>query len=54
MNGIRRQKCNNGMSDTEEKYPFLTKVFDSSEEGYEKFFVKVFKINFSKYHEFYP
>jgi len=38
----------------EEKYPFLTKVFDSSEEGYEKFFVKVFKINFSKYHEFYP
>ena len=39
--------------DSEEKYPFLTKVFDSSEKGFEKFHVKVFKINFSKYHEFY-
>mgnify|MGYP001303056717 FL=1 len=38
----------------EEKYPFLTKVFDSSEEGFEKFHVKVYKIDFQKYHEPYP
>ena len=40
--------------ENEEKFPFLNKVFDSSEEKYQSFHVKVFKINFSKYHELYP
>lgn len=40
--------------DNEEKYEFLTKIFDSSEEEYQKFHVKIFKINFSKYHGLYP
>jgi len=38
----------------EKKYPFLSKVFDSSEEGFKKFHVKVYKIDFSKYHGTYP
>jgi 4-amino-4-deoxy-L-arabinose transferase-like glycosyltransferase len=38
----------------EEDYTFLTKVFDSSQNGYEKFHVKIFKLNFSKYHDSYP
>ena len=40
--------------DNEEKYEFLSKVFDSSEEGYQKFHVKIFKIDFSKYHGIFP
>tara|TARA_B100000029_G_scaffold416351_1_gene420573 strand:- start:2040 stop:3674 length:1635 start_codon:yes stop_codon:yes gene_type:complete len=43
-----------GLYDNEEKYPFFIKIFDSYEEGYQKFHVKVFEINFSKYHELYP
>ena len=30
----------------EEKYPYLTKVFDSLESGYKNYHVKIFKINF--------
>jgi hypothetical protein len=40
--------------DNEEKYEFLNKVFDSSQKKYEKFHVKIFKIDFSKYHGSYP
>tara|TARA_B110001454_G_scaffold77215_1_gene74800 strand:+ start:1637 stop:3271 length:1635 start_codon:yes stop_codon:yes gene_type:complete len=40
--------------DNEEKHEFLEKIFDSSQEGYQKFNVKVFKIDFSKYHDSYP
>jgi hypothetical protein len=38
----------------EEDYTFLTKVFDSSQDGYKKFHVKMFKLDFSKYHDSYP
>ena len=37
--------------ENEQKYKFLKKVFDSSEEGYEKFYVKVFEIDYKIYHE---
>tara|TARA_B100000029_G_scaffold358348_1_gene351171 strand:+ start:432 stop:2066 length:1635 start_codon:yes stop_codon:yes gene_type:complete len=40
--------------ENEDKFPFLNKVYDSSEEEYQNFHVKVFKINFLKYHELYP
>jgi len=40
--------------DNEEKYEFLSKIFDSSEEEYQKFHVKIFKIDFSKYHGISP
>lgn len=35
----------------EEKYPYLIKVFDTENEGYEKLKVKVFKINYDQYYE---
>ena len=38
----------------EEEYPFFDKIYDSIDHDYQKFHVKVFKINFSKYHELYP
>lgn len=37
----------------ESKYPFLIKIFDSNEEGYEEFKVKIFEINYKKYHSLY-
>ena len=40
-----------GLYENEQKYKFLKKVFDSSEEGYEKFYVKVFEIDYKIYHE---
>ena len=35
--------------DNEQNYKFLKKVFDSSEEGYQKFNVKIFEINYNPY-----
>ncbi len=35
----------------EDKYPFLIKVFDSEKEGYKKLKVKVFKIDYEKFHK---
>ena len=35
--------------DDEQKYNFLKKVFDSSKEGYQKFNVKIFEINYNSY-----
>jgi len=37
--------------DHEEKYPYLTKVYDSTEQGFKKFKVKVFEINYDKFHK---
>ena len=34
----------------ESKYPYFEKIFDSNERKYEKFKVKVFEINYEKYH----
>ena len=35
----------------EKQYPYLIKIFDSSEYGYEKLKIKVFEINYEKFHE---
>ena len=35
--------------DDEQKYNFLKKVFDSSTDGYQKFNVKIFEINYNSY-----
>ena len=35
----------------EEKYPYLVKVFDSENEGYDNLKVKVFKIDYDQYYE---
>ena len=40
-----------GLYENEQKYKFLKKVFDTSEEGYEKFYAKVFEIDYKIYHE---
>ena len=34
----------------EEEYPYLTKIFDSTKEGFEKLKIKVFKIDYEKFH----
>ena len=34
----------------EEEYPYLTKIFDSTEEGFEKLKIKVFEIDYKKFH----
>lgn len=34
-----------------EKYPYLKKIFDSSEHEYKKFKVKAFEIDYKKFHE---
>jgi len=39
----------NKIYENEKTYPFLIKVFDSNERGYEKFKVKIFKIDYEKY-----
>ena len=36
----------------EEKYPYLTKVLDSSDMDFKKLKVKVFKIDYEKFHEY--
>ena len=35
----------------EEQYPYLIKIFDSHEHGYEKLKIKVFEINYEKFHK---
>ena len=40
-----------GLYENEQKYKFFKKVFDTSEEGYEKFYAKVFEIDYKIYHE---
>ena len=34
----------------EEKYPYLKKIFDSSNQGFEKLKIKVFEIDYKKFH----
>ena len=34
----------------EEEYPYLTKIFDSTKEGFEKLKIKVFEIDYEKFH----
>ena len=34
----------------EEQFPFLTKIFDSTNEGFEKLKIKVFEIDYKKFH----
>ena len=38
--------------DNYEKYPFLKKIFDSNEHGFQKLKIKVFEIDYKKFHEF--
>ena len=35
----------------EKKYPYLIKIFDSEDYGYEKLKIKVFEIDYKKFHE---
>ena len=35
----------------EEKYPYLTKIFDSTKEGFEKLKIKVFEIDYEKFNK---
>lgn len=35
----------------EDKYPYLIKVFDSNEKGFQKFKVKVFEIDYERFHK---
>ena len=37
----------------EENYPYLIKVFDSNEQGYQKLKLKVFEIDYEKFHQKY-
>ena len=37
----------------EENYPYLIKIFDSENEGYKRLKVKVFGIDYGKYHEYF-
>jgi len=34
----------------EKKYPYLIKIFDSEDYGYEKLKIKVFEIDYKKFH----
>ena len=36
----------------EEKYPYTKKIFDSNEMNYKEFKIKVFEIDYKKFHEF--
>ena len=36
----------------EEKYPYMKKIFDSNEMNYKEFKIKVFEIDYKKFHEF--
>ena len=38
--------------DNEDMYPYLEKVFDSNEQGFKKFHVKVFEINYEKFQKY--
>jgi len=37
--------------ENEEQYPYLKKIFDSNEHGFKKFKVKVFEIDYNKFHQ---
>ena len=37
----------------EEKYPYMKKIFDSNEMNYKEFKIKVFEINYEKFHDLY-
>jgi len=41
----------NGLYYNEENYPYMKKVFDSDEMGYEQFKIKVFEIDYKNFHE---
>ena len=41
----------NDLYHNEEEYPFMKKIFDSAEMNYKEFKVKVFEINYQKFHE---
>ncbi len=45
----KRSSYFNDLFYNEEKYPYLTKEFDSTEHGYKQYKVKVFKINYSDF-----
>lgn len=37
----------------EKKYPFLVKVYDSKDLGFQRYFVKVFEIDYKKFHNYF-
>ena len=41
----------NGLYYNEEKYPYMKKIFDSDEMNYKEFKIKVFEINYQKFHD---
>ena len=41
----------NHLYDNEENYPYMKKIFDSDEIGYKEFKIKVFEIDYKKFHE---
>ena len=41
----------NHLYDNEENYPYMKKIFDSDEMGYKEFKIKVFEIDYKKFHE---
>ena len=40
----------NEIYENEEKFPYLRKVFDTDQEGFEKFKTKVFEIDYEKFY----
>jgi len=36
----------------DEKYPYLIKIFDSAEKGFNHYHVKIFEINYQKFDQF--
>jgi hypothetical protein len=42
----------NDVYQNEQNYPYLTKIFDSQEYGFKKFHIKVFEIDYVKFHEY--
>ena len=41
----------NDLYNNEEKYPYMEKIFDSGEMNYKEFKIKVFEINYQKFHD---
>ena len=41
----------NQLYDNEENYPYMKKIFDSDEMGYKEFKIKVFEIDYKKFHQ---
>lgn len=44
-------KILNQIYEDEEKFPYLIKIFDSSENGFQKYKVKLFKMDYEKFHQ---